>query len=300
MDLDIPAFHQLDETALNAATTLKGVLQVIFKGASGVNNFEKFKLLSSFDAIAKLPSSFDGNHLQTGFVYICLDFNEVNEIKLSNNLLFRSNQESQQWVSTDFALDPMSSIVSLFNMVKKGFVRRYHRDFYFVFFKPRGVKGIKEYFEQGKAHFHDDNSMSLLKISSPYRFNQDELNSMGILKFHADIHTLIDQFQADSSMIRLFGRFHDSSFGIKTKVLLSTVQFSTHQTFSTCELFFGDKVVDDFNEFTERLKAMSSHLQRNNKDSTIEANWPYVFLERAKLVYQQHNRVLDLSSFTDP
>ena len=120
---------------------------------------------------------------------------------------------------------------------------------------------------------------------------------MGVLRFKYNIKALIDSYQLDPSMIRLFGRFHDSRLGISTRVLLQTINFSTHQTLSTSELFIMDKRTDDLEEFEGRVLAMSRHLERNSKDPSIEINLPYVFMTRAKAVYQSRNRVLDLNVF---
>ena len=119
---------------------------------------------------------------------------------------------------------------------------------------------------------------------------------MGVLRFKYNIKALIDSYQLDPSMIRLFGRFHDSRLGISTKVLLETIKFSTHQTLASSELFIMDRLNDDLDEFEGRVVAMARHLERNSRDPTLEINWPFVFLMRAKEVYRNRNKALDLNA----
>ena len=120
---------------------------------------------------------------------------------------------------------------------------------------------------------------------------------MGVLKFKYNIKALIDSSQLDPSMIRLFGRFHDSKLGISTHVLLETIKFSTYQTLESSELFILDKLNDDFDEFEARVVGMARHLERNSRDPTLEINWPLTFLTRVKEVYRIRGKSFDLKDF---
>ena len=119
---------------------------------------------------------------------------------------------------------------------------------------------------------------------------------MGVLRFKYDVKAAVNQFNNNPKMLRLFGRFYDTSYGIRSKILLSTLQFSTFQTLDTSELFISDKIVDNFKEFKSRVKAMAIHLERNGLDASNRVNWPSIFLERAELLHTTNNQPLDIST----
>ena len=178
----------------------------------------------------------------------------------------------------------MSAIVNLFYHIKKANLSSRKTTFKLVAFQPRMVNGIKEYQKVNLAQDYDDHSMRLLRIKDNYEFDQCELDSMIIinleLKDNFKPAKLIKDWNDDTLMLRQYGRFYSSKYGLDITMLKKIMDFSTIQSLSNAEVYFVDSFDDQ--KALELMEKIKRHLLRQGSDPCLESNYPPVFLKRIK------------------
>ena len=128
--------------------------------------------------------------------------------------------------------------------------------------------------------------MTVLRVKGVYEFEQSELNSMMIVSFDFEKtntpYSMVKEWNADESMLRLYGRFYQPLFGCEISMLKDIVEFSTIQSLLNAELYFLDELDDS--KVLSIVDKIKSHLTRQNLDPLNEVNYPKAFIERVKII----------------
>ena len=139
--------------------------------------------------------------------------------------------------------------------------------------------------------------MQILRIHESYEFNQAELNSMFVVKLNfppsSKPFNLINIWNNDEYMLRLFGRFLNSIYGLDIAVLKQIVSFSTIQCLQNAELYFLDELSDD--DLLFYLPSIKNHLLNTNQDALNEKAYPHAFIKRVKILYELKKEIFSFN-----